>query len=110
MIKRRIKTGFTPLFNYKDNPYKAPDITSTNRAGRKPGASARFGEKRKKSSLFYSITGYVKFVFYCFLLVIPVYAIAVSAIKHDWLMVAIDALLVPVGFVHGVLLIFGFVS
>ena len=110
MIKRRIKTVFTPVFNNKGNHYKTRNTTSTNRVDRNSDTRERFGERRKKSSLFDHIINYIKFVFYCFLLVMPVYAIAVSAIKHDWLMVAIDALLVPVGFVHGLLLIFGFVS
>ena len=53
---------------------------------------------------------YFKLAFYCILLIVPVYAIVRSAIKQDWLMMMIDALLVPVGLVHGLLLIFGIVS
>lgn len=103
MIKRRIKTDLNSVFN-KAGPYKNSNTASRFRPRRKP--SAIFSESRKKATL----TDYVQFVFYCSLLIMPVYAIAVSAIKQDWLMVAIDALLVPVGFVHGVLLIFGIVS
>ena len=58
----------------------------------------------------FSIADVIKFVFYCVLLIVPVYAIAKSAIKQDWLMMVIDALLVPVGFVHGLLLMFGLVT
>jgi len=50
---------------------------------------------------------YFKFVIYCLLLIVPLYAITVSMLKHDWIMVIIDALIVPVGFVHGLLLLFG---
>lgn len=53
---------------------------------------------------------YIKFAVFCVLLIVPVYAIARSAINQDWIMVIIDVLLVPVGFVHGLLLLFGFVS
>jgi hypothetical protein len=51
-----------------------------------------------------------KFVIYCLLLIVPLYAITVSVLKHDWVMVIIDALIVPVGFVHGLLLLFGCVT
>jgi len=61
-------------------------------------------------SITRSVADYIKFIFFCMLLIIPVYAIAKSAIKHDWIMMIIDALLVPVGFVHGVLLFFGYVN
>ncbi len=53
---------------------------------------------------------YFKFVIYCLLLAVPLYAITISVLKHDWVMVVIDALIVPVGFVHGLLLLFGYVS
>jgi hypothetical protein len=56
-----------------------------------------------------SVKDYFRFVFYCLLLAVPLYAITVSILKHDWLMVIIDALFVPVGFVHGILLLLGFV-
>ena len=55
------------------------------------------------------IKDYFKFAFYCMLLAVPLYAITVSVMKNDWIMVIVDALIVPVGFVHGLLLIFGFV-
>jgi hypothetical protein len=57
-----------------------------------------------------SLIDYIKFAFFCMLLIVPVYAIAISAIKHDWAMMIIDALLVPVGLVHGLLLLFGYVN
>ena len=47
------------------------------------------------------------FMFYCFLLCVPAYAIVISVINQDWLMVIVDVLLVPVGFVHGLLMLFG---
>ena len=56
------------------------------------------------------VADYLKFVVFCALLIVPIYAIAKSAIKHDWIMMIIDALLVPVGFVHGLLMLFGFVN
>ena len=57
-----------------------------------------------------SLRDYSRFAIYCMLLAVPLYAITVSILKHDWIMVIIDALIVPVGFVHGVLLLFGFVA
>ena len=51
-----------------------------------------------------------RLLLFCLMLLIPVYAISVSVINNDWIMVAIDTLLVPIGFVHGLLLLFGFVS
>ena len=56
------------------------------------------------------VKDYFKFAFYCMLLAVPLYAITVSVMKNDWIMVIVDALIVPVGFVHGLLLIFGFVT
>lgn len=53
---------------------------------------------------------YFRFAFYCALLFVPLYAIVISAIKNDWIMMIIDILLVPVGFVHGLLLLFGVVN
>ncbi|NOQ89215.1 MAG: hypothetical protein GQ550_09845 [Gammaproteobacteria bacterium] len=53
---------------------------------------------------------YFKFAVYCMLLAVPLYAITMSVMKHDWIMVIIDALIVPVGFVHGLLLLFGYVG
>lgn len=57
-----------------------------------------------------SLYDYLRFVVYCMLLAVPLYAITISVLKHDWIMVVIDALIVPVGFVHGLLLLFGYVS
>jgi hypothetical protein len=53
---------------------------------------------------------YIKFVFYCMLLAVPLYAIAVSILRQDWIMVFVDALLVPVGFIHGLLLLLGYLN
>ena len=53
---------------------------------------------------------YLKFMFFCTLLIIPLYAITNSVMNQNWVMVIIDALLVPVGFVHGLLLLFGLVD
>ena len=57
-----------------------------------------------------SIRDYFKFAFYCILLAVPLYAITMSILKQDWVMVFVDALIVPVGFVHGLLLLLGFVN
>ena len=56
------------------------------------------------------IRDYFKFAFYCMLLVVPLYAITISIMKNNWIMAIVDALIVPVGFVHGLLLIFGFIA
>ena len=58
----------------------------------------------------FTVVNYFKFVVFSILLIVPVYAITDSVINHNWIMVIIDALLVPVGFVHGVLLLFGIVD
>jgi hypothetical protein len=54
-----------------------------------------------------TVSDYFKFTVFCLLLVVPVYAIVHSAIYGNWIIMVIDALLVPIGFIHGVLLIFG---
>lgn len=56
-----------------------------------------------------SLRDYFRFAFYCILLAVPLYAITICIIRHNWIMVIIDALIVPVGFVHGLLLLFGYV-
>jgi hypothetical protein len=53
---------------------------------------------------------YLKFALYCMLLAVPLYAITVSIIRQDWIMVFVDALLVPVGFIHGLLLLLGYLN
>lgn len=58
----------------------------------------------------FSAVDYIKFMFFCTLLIVPLYAIADSVINRNWIMVIVDALLVPVGFVHGLLLLFGMVD
>ncbi len=55
------------------------------------------------------LADYFRFAFYCILLAVPLYAITVSIMRNNWIMVIIDALIVPVGFVHGLLLLFGYV-
>ncbi len=61
--------------------------------------------RRLKSSL----GGYFLLSIYLALLIVPIYAIVMSAIKQDWLMMIIDTLLIPVGFIHGLLMLFGVV-
>lgn len=56
-----------------------------------------------------SLGGYFLLSIYLALLIIPVYAIVMSAMKQDWLMMVIDTLLIPVGFIHGLLMLFGVV-
>jgi hypothetical protein len=63
-----------------------------------------------QNSVSGSLRDYFRFTFYCILLAVPVYAITISIIRHNWIMVIIDALIVPVGFVHGLLLLFGYVA
>ena len=58
----------------------------------------------------FSVVDVVQFMFLSMLLIIPIYAIVDSVINRNWIMVIIDALLVPVGFIHGVLLLFGVVD
>jgi len=72
-------------------------------------------ENNLENSLLRCYTGssfrdYLRFAFYCTLLAMPLYAITKSILKHDWVMVFVDALIVPVGFVHGLLLLFGYVA
>ncbi len=68
-------------------------------------------EKDVACSLLKSVwQDYFRFAIYCILLAVPLYAITKSILKHDWVMVVIDALIVPVGFVHGLLLLFGYVD
>jgi hypothetical protein len=64
----------------------------------------------RQSYKSFSVVDVVQFMFLSMLLIIPIYAIVDSAINRNWIMVIIDALLVPVGFVHGVLLLFGVVD
>ncbi len=66
-----------------------------------------FVERNFQNSL---LQDYFKFAIYCMLLLIPLYAITISILKHDWMMAVIDALIVPVGFIHGLLLLLGFVN
>ena len=56
-----------------------------------------------------SLGGYFLLSIYLALLIVPIYAIVMSAIKQDWLMMIIDTLLIPVGFIHGLLMLFGVV-
>ncbi len=63
-----------------------------------------------KNSISTSMNDCLKFAMYCMLLAVPLYAITVSIMKHDWLMAVIDLLIVPIGFLHGLLLLSGIVS
>ena len=56
-----------------------------------------------------SLGGYFLLSIYLALLIIPLYAIVMSAIRQDWLMMIVDILLIPVGFIHGILMLFGVV-
>ena len=64
----------------------------------------------RQSYKSFSVVDVVQFMFLSVLLIIPIYAIIDSVINRNWIMVIIDALLVPVGFIHGVLLLFGVVD
>ena len=66
--------------------------------------------EKDKVSLGISVRDYARFVFYCLLLIIPAYAIIKSAIAHDWIMIILDLLIIPVGFVHGLFMILGLVG
>lgn len=95
MLRRRRKTDYHPDGTLKD--------------------SARFVENNEQGILSLDSRGismkdYLKFTFYCMLLAVPLYAITMSILEHNWIMVFIDALIVPVGFVHGILLLLGFFS
>jgi hypothetical protein len=95
MLRRRRKTDYPPGEIFKE--------------------STRFEENDVHGALSMSIISgslkdYFKFAFYCMLLAVPLYAITMSVIDHNWVMVIIDALIVPVGFVHGILLLFGFIN
>lgn len=82
--------------------------------------SGNFVEKSRQSDLLSnnltqgagsdSLRDYFKFALYSMLLLVPLYAITKSILKQDWVMVIIDALIVPVGFVHGLLILFGFID
>jgi len=71
-------------------------------------ADMSISREQNKVSLDISVRDYSRFVFYCLLLIIPAYAITKSAIAHDWIMMILDLLLIPIGFVHGLLLLLGF--
>ena len=58
-------------------------------------------------SELFSVVNYFKFVFFSILLIIPIFAVVNSAINQNWVMLIIDVLFVPVGFVHGVLMLLG---
>lgn len=78
-----------------------------------PGRWSGIDDKEEsmfKPAIERPLIDYIKFAFFCMLLIVPIYAIAVSAIRHDWVMMIIDALLVPIGFVHGILLFFGYLN
>ena len=95
MLRRRRKTDIKP----ETVVFEAESFVKGNPVGHTPLVSA--GNRWRD---------YFKFIIYCVLLAVPLYAITKSILKQDWLMVAIDALIVPVGFVHGLLLLFGYVN
>ena len=55
------------------------------------------------------LANYMLLSVYLVLLLIPIYAIVKSAMNQNWIMMIIDVVLVPVGFVHGLLMLFGVV-
>lgn len=68
-------------------------------------------QRDNRKELAYSILSeYPTFVFYCMLLIVPLYAITKSAINQNWFMMVVDILLLPVGFVHGIFMLFGFAN
>ena len=71
---------------------------------------SRLQDVSLRSFISLYLIDYIKFVVYCLLLVVPIYAIVISVLHHNWVMVAIDVLIVPLGFVHGLLLLFGIVT
>lgn len=58
-------------------------------------------------SELFSVVNYFKFFFFSVLLIVPVFAVVNSAINQNWVMLIIDVLFVPVGFVHGILMLLG---
>jgi len=52
-----------------------------------------------------NLSNVMKFILYCSMLAVPLYAITMSVIIHDWLMMVIDALIVTIGFVHGIFIL-----
>ena len=95
MLRRRRKTDMKPDVVLLESD----DLAKKNRV-----------KVAARGSVKNSWRDYLRFAVYCMLLAVPLYAITKSILKHDWIMVIIDALIVPVGFVHGLLLLFGYVS
>ena len=95
MLRRRRKTNIKPDVIYLE----AGDLTESN-----------WRNFLLRISTAKALKDYFKFAVYCMLLAVPLYAITMSVMKHDWIMVIIDALIVPVGFVHGLLLLFAYLG
>ncbi len=95
MLRRRRKTDMKPDVVLLE----LDDLAKKNRV-----------KVAARDSVKNSWRDYLRFAVYCMLLAVPLYAITKSILEHDWIMVIIDALIVPVGFVHGLLLLFGYVS
>ena len=95
MLRHRRKTNIEPGAVYLE----AGDLTESN--------LKNFLLRISTASAF---KDYFRFAIYCMLLTVPLYAITVSVLKHDWIMVIVDALIIPVGFVHGLLLLSGYAS
>lgn len=95
MLRRRRKTDIKPGVVYLE----AGDMTESN-----------LRNFLLRISTASALKDYFRFAIYCLLLTVPLYAITMSVLKHDWIMVIVDALIIPVGFVHGLLLLFGYVS
>ena len=95
MLRQRRKTDFEPGVVYLE----AGDLVESN--------LKNFLLRLTTARAF---KDYFKFAIYCILLAVPLYAVTISAMNHDWVMMVIDALIVPVGFVHGLLLLFGYVA
>ncbi|MBE9560588.1 MAG: hypothetical protein IMF15_07340 [Proteobacteria bacterium] len=95
MLRRRRKTDIEPEVVYLE----AGDMTESN-----------LRNFLLRISTASALKDYLRFAIYCMLLTVPLYAITMSVLKNDWIMVFVDALIIPVGFVHGLLLLTGYAS
>ena len=95
MLRQRRKTDIEPDVIYLE----AGDLTGSN-----------WKNFLLRISTPRALKDYFSFAIYCTLLALPLYAITVSVMKNDWIMVIVDALIIPVGFVHGLLLLFGYLG
>ena len=95
MLRHRRKTDIKPDVVYLE----AGDLTESN-----------LRNFLLRISTVSALKDYFRFAIYCMLLTVPLYAITMSVLKHDWIMVIVDALIIPVGFVHGLLLLTGYAN